>query len=119
GAEAGQTPHRSVATLAVLTSAVAVAAVAWSVDLEELMRATSACLAAVTVAGVAAGVRLLPGRAARLGALAATGFTGVVLASLGWRLLIPAAIAAAALGFVALKRLRSWSPRLAKSETNL
>ncbi|MFI6290761.1 APC family permease [Nonomuraea sp. NPDC050790] len=87
---------RGLAGLAVVT-AVLGAVVAWAgADLDALMRATSACLAAVTALGTAAGARLLTG-GRRVAALAATGFTLLVLAACGPYLVIPAAIGALAL----------------------
>ncbi|MFP3965290.1 amino acid permease [Actinomadura fulvescens] len=96
GAEPGRPPHRSLALLAVLTGAGAVPVVVSGLGLDALMRATAACLAAVTVLAMAAAVRLLAGRG-RVVALAATAFTAVVVASCGAFLLLPALLAVAGL----------------------
>jgi amino acid efflux transporter len=97
GAEPGRTPHRSLGLLAVLTFSVMVPVVVWGVDLDTLMRATAACLAAVTVLGTAAAVRLLPRGAARLTAVIATVFAAAALLCCGGYLVVPAG-----LGLVAL-----------------
>ncbi|MCP2340725.1 APC family permease [Actinomadura rupiterrae] len=95
GADAGQVPHRSLVVLEVISGAVAAAALAFDLGLDPLMRATSACLAAVTLVGVAAAVRLLPRGRSRALALTATVFVGVVALSCGFYLAIPAAVALA------------------------
>ncbi|GAA0355070.1 amino acid permease [Actinoallomurus spadix] len=95
----GRVPHRSLGLLAVLTGLVTAVAVPYGLGLDTLMRATSACLAAVTVVGMAAAFRLLP-RADRRGrtlAAVATAFTGLVLLSCGAYLLLPVVLAAGAL----------------------
>jgi amino acid efflux transporter len=109
GHEPGRTPHRSLALLAVLTAAVFAAATAFGLDLDQLMRATSACLAAVTVLACAAAVRLLTGRS-RVAALIATACTGAIALALTWYLLLPLAVAAFALGYLRLRRGRPAAP---------
>ncbi|GII03417.1 APC family permease [Planobispora takensis] len=89
-------PHRSLAALALMSGVLTAVALAYGIGLDPLMRATSACLAAVTVVGVAAATRLLAG-AGRRTAVVATVFTLVLLASCGPYLLVPAALAAAGL----------------------
>ncbi|GLY92534.1 APC family permease [Actinoallomurus iriomotensis] len=98
GSAAGRVPHRSLLLLAALTALVAAVAVPYGPDLDVLMRVTAACLAAVTLAGMAAAVRLAPrdGRGRTLAA-AATAFTALVLLSCGIYLLVPAILAAAVL----------------------
>ncbi|MGV9774471.1 APC family permease [Streptosporangium sp. NPDC003464] len=96
GAAPGEVPARSLTLLAVLTAALTAAATVGELDLDTLMRATSACLAAVTAVGVAAATRLLP-RPGRQVATAATALTLVLLASCGPYLLVPAVPAAAGL----------------------
>ncbi|GAA4608821.1 amino acid permease [Actinoallomurus liliacearum] len=98
GAVAGQVPHRSLVLLAALTALVTAVAVPYGLGLDTLMRATAACLAAVTVVGTASAVRLLPrgDRRGRTLAAAATVFTGLVLLSCGAYLLLPVALAAGA-----------------------
>jgi amino acid efflux transporter len=92
GGAPGERPLRSLGLLAVLTLPVVV----WAVDLDVLMRATSACLAAVTTAGVAAAVRLLPVGRARAMAVAATGLSVVALLCCGVYLLVPLGLASVA-----------------------
>ncbi|MCC3761568.1 APC family permease [Glycomyces sp. TRM65418] len=107
GHEPGRIPHRSLALLAALTGAVLAAATAYDLDLDQLMRATSACLAAVTVLACAAAVRLLTGRS-RAAALIATACTAAIALALTWYLLVPSAVAALALLYL---RLRAAPPR--------
>ncbi|MCW2638183.1 MAG: hypothetical protein JWP76_489 [Dactylosporangium sp.] len=102
GGAAGEVPRRSLALLAVLTGLVTAATVVFKVDLDALMRATSACLAAVTIVGTAAAVRVLPPRSAgRRVAMVATAFALAVLASCGIFLLVPAALGLVAVVVVA------------------
>ncbi|MGW0485985.1 APC family permease [Nonomuraea sp. NPDC003214] len=93
----GGTPLRSLGLLAVITVPVLV----WVVDLDLLMRATSACLAAVTLAGVTAAVRVLPAGRHRATARAASALSLVALAACGAYLLVPAVLAGVAV--IALK----------------
>lgn len=99
GVEPGLTPHRSLAVQAAATAAVLALAVVLRLDLDFLMRATSAALASVTVLACAAAVKLLHGRA-RWGAAFATACTAAIATALGWYLLIPLAVAALALGYL-------------------
>ncbi|MFI0357281.1 APC family permease [Actinomadura sp. 9N407] len=87
------TQRRSLLLLATLTALLWASVVVTGLGLDALMRATAACLAAVTVVGVASAVRLLPQRAL---ARTATAFTGAVLLSCGAFLLLPVALGAAA-----------------------
>ncbi|MEU5882804.1 hypothetical protein [Spirillospora sp. NPDC047279] len=79
--------------LAAVTGVLTVPVVLSGLDLDAPMRATAACLAAVTVLAMAAAVRLLPGRG-RAVAVAATAFSAVVVMSCGLFLLLPAVRAA-------------------------
>ena len=101
GHEPGRIPHRSLALLAALTGTVFIASNVYGIDLDQLMRATSACLAAVTVLACAAAVRLLTGRS-RVAALIATGCTAAIAVAMAWYLLLPLAVAALALGYLRL-----------------
>ena len=97
GAAAGQVPHRSLFLLAGMTGLVTVVVIPLGVGLDTLMRATAACLAAVTLVGMAAAMRLLPRGGRHHGrpiAGSATVFTGLMLLSCGFFLLVPAAVAA-------------------------
>jgi amino acid efflux transporter len=83
----------------------------FGLDLDALMRATSACLAAVTFAGTAAAVRLLGDRPAlRAGAVLAAAFTAVVLVFSGVLVLIPVVLGAAALGYALAGARRPRTP---------
>ncbi|MFC4908658.1 APC family permease [Actinomadura gamaensis] len=95
GADAGQVPHRSLVVLEVISGAVAAAVLPLGLGLDPLMRVTSACLAAVTLVGVAAAVRLLPRGRSRALALTATVFVAAVALSCGFYLAVPAAVALA------------------------
>ncbi|WP_101785505.1 APC family permease [Nonomuraea indica] len=98
----GGEPLRSLGLVAVLSLAVLAAAVAaptlgLAVDLDALMRVTSAALAAVTVAGTAAAARLLPRGRWRATALAAGVLSCAALAACGAYLVVPAGLALVAL----------------------
>ncbi|MCD0445163.1 APC family permease [Glycomyces sp. A-F 0318] len=103
GHQPGRTPHRSLALLAALTATVLTAAVIWELDLDQLMRATSACLAAVTTLACAAAAKLLTGTR-RATAIVATTVTAAIATALTWYLLIPLTVAAAALTYLHLRR---------------
>lgn len=95
-----RTPRRSLTLVAVPTGALLAVVAGAGLPLELLLRATSSCLAAVVVAGLAAAVVLLPRRSAvRRGAAAGAAGTTVVLLATGWLVLLPVAIAAAAIGY--------------------
>ncbi|WP_220449075.1 APC family permease [Nonomuraea mesophila] len=102
GGAPGGTPYRSMGLLVVLSLPVLI----WAVDLDLLMRATSACLAAVTAAGVAAAVRVLPAGRHRNTAVAGTGMSLVALAFCGVHLVVPAVLALVALGMLRLSARR-------------
>ena len=99
GGAAGDVPRRSLTVQALLCSLAVLVTTLFAVGLDSLMRVTSVCLAAVSFAGMAAALRLLPRRSALwYGALAGLGFTGLVLAFCGVLLIIPAVLAVGALG---------------------
>ncbi|MEB3370849.1 APC family permease [Saccharopolyspora mangrovi] len=98
GGRPGEVPRRSVTALGVLSAAVLVAVALGACSLDTLMRATSACLAAVTCAGCLAAARLLSG-ARRYAAITASTSTAVVLAFCGPFLILPALLGAAALTY--------------------
>ncbi|MFE0043313.1 APC family permease [Streptomyces albireticuli] len=102
GGGPGQVPRYSLAVLAVACAAVGTAVTLGAADLDRLMRATSACLASVTLAGLLSALALLPRRTLLWWSAAASALlTTAVLAFAGTLLLIPAALAVAARGFVA------------------
>jgi amino acid efflux transporter len=104
GGAPGQTPYRSLGLVLVLSVPVLV----WAVDLDMLMRATSACLAAVTSAGVAAAVRMLPRGRHRIVAIVGTGMSLLGLAFCGAYLLVPAVLGAVALAALSINPRRSY-----------
>ncbi|WP_236572975.1 APC family permease [Streptomyces sp. GS7] len=105
GGAPGEVPRRSLAVLGAASVVLAVAAGSGGTDLDLLMRATATCLAAVTLAGLAAALVLLPRRTLLwYGVLASSVLTAGVLAFSGWLLLIPAALAAASGCFLTLRR---------------
>ncbi|MFE7300878.1 APC family permease [Streptomyces sp. NPDC057579] len=105
GGAPGEVPRRSLAVLGVVAAALAVPAASGAADLDLLMRATATCLAAVTLAGLAAALVLLPRRTPLwYGGLAASVLTAGVLAFSGWLLLIPVVLAGASGGFLTLRR---------------
>ncbi|GAA4974409.1 amino acid efflux transporter [Nonomuraea thailandensis] len=104
GGAPGQTPYRSLG----LVLALSVPVLVWAVDLDMLMRATSACLAAVTSAGVAAAVRMLPAGRHRITAIVGTGMSLLGLAFCGAYLLVPAVLGAVALAAIGINPRRSY-----------
>ncbi|MBB4913486.1 amino acid permease [Streptosporangium saharense] len=94
--------RRSLALLGALTGGVAAVALVSGLDVDPLMRATSACLAAVTTAGTAAAIPTLTG-SRRAVAVTATVFSGVATAFCGWYLLVPLTLALAALAVLGLR----------------
>ncbi|KPC61969.1 APC family permease [Streptomyces chattanoogensis] len=108
GGEPGEVPRRSLAVLGAAAVLVAVAAGFGGADLHLLMEATATCLAAVTLAGLAAALVLLPRRTPLwCGVAAGSVLTAVVLAFSGRLLLIPALLALASTGFLTLRRVRA------------
>ncbi len=105
GGAPGEVPRRSLAVLGGTAVAVGAAAGFGGADLDLLMRATATCLAAVTLAGLAAALVLLPRRTPLwYGVVASSLLTAAVLAFAGWLLVIPAVLACAACGFLTLRR---------------
>jgi amino acid efflux transporter len=92
----GREPRRSLGFLAACCLVLAVPVLSGAVTLDSLVRATSALLAAVTLTGTLAGVRLLRERQRR-NAVVASVFLGVVLVFCGPLLVIPVVVGAAAL----------------------
>ncbi len=111
GGAPGEVPRRSLAVLAVGCAVVGAVTATGTAGLDRLMRATSTCLAAVTLAGLLAALTLLPRRTplwwAAVGSVAVT---STVLALSGPLLLIPPALAVVALCFQACRTLRSRRP---------
>ncbi|MEU8402239.1 amino acid permease [Nonomuraea sp. NPDC048892] len=104
GGGAGETPYRSLG----LVLALSVPVLVRGADLDLLMRATSACLAAVTSAGVAAAVRMLPAGRHRTTAVIGTGMSLLGLAACGAYLVVPAVLALVALGALKVNARRSY-----------
>ncbi|MGW5675423.1 APC family permease [Streptomyces sp. NPDC003860] len=101
-AEGSGVPRRSLTVVTLASSGVVAAAAYGFIDLETLLRATSACLAAVTLAGLAAATVLLEGRRSlRVSAAVSCGVVAVVLVFCGPFLLVPAVLAMAATAFAA------------------
>ncbi|MGW2475141.1 APC family permease [Streptomyces sp. NPDC001665] len=98
GGSAGQVPRRSLTVQAALIGTLTLLAWLLPLGLDGLMRATSAFLATVTAAGMAASIRLLRrGTPLWYAAVVAVVFTLVVMAFSGWLLLLPLLVAVAAL----------------------
>jgi amino acid efflux transporter len=92
------TVRRSLLLLAGACAAVLLAAAPGLVGLEVLLRATSACLAAVTLAGMLAAVVLLPRRSLlRRGAVVGSALVAFVLAFCGVYLVVPLVLGLGAL----------------------
>ena len=102
GGATGETPRRSLAVIAVAATAATIVAGLLDADLGDIILATSACLLAVTGAGLVAGARLLPrGRPTWWGALLAAVAMGVVLLFSGFFLVLPVGLALAATVYTA------------------
>ncbi|MHC5262685.1 APC family permease [Streptomyces sp. UC4497] len=96
-------PRRSLTVVTLASVSITMAAALGLIGLDGLLRATSACLAAVTLAGLASATVLLRGRTLlRISAAASCGVVGTVLVFCGPFLLVPAVLAAAAIGFRAV-----------------
>ncbi|PSJ26948.1 amino acid permease, partial [Streptosporangium nondiastaticum] len=103
----GEVPRRSLAVLAVACAAVGAAARLGGGDLDGLMRATSTCLASVTLAGLLSALALLPRRTWLWPAAVASALlTAGVLAFSGVLLLIPVVLAGLSWGFTTLSGRR-------------
>lgn len=106
GGAPGEVPRRSLTVLGGAAVLLGAAAGFGGADLDLLMRATATCLAAVTLAGLAAALVLLPRRTPLwCGVVASSLLTAAVLAFSGWLLVIPAFLACAAFGFLTLRRV--------------
>lgn len=113
GGAPGETPYRSLGLLVVLSVPVLVwPVVTWGVDLDLLMRATSACLAAVTAVGVAAAVRMLPAGRHRNTAVVGAVMSFAALAFCGVYLVVPAVLALVAVVVLKANARRSYKFRL-------
>jgi len=111
GGAPGQVPRRSLTVLAVTAGTLTVASLIWEIPLDALIRATSACLAAVIMVGLTAAMRLLPRPGwGHRSAVLATGFTAVVLAACGPYLAVPAVLGLAAVGVRRMVRARTGPP---------
>lgn len=97
GHAAGDTPRRAALIIGAAATAVLATAVVIGIDLGSLLALGSAMFLAVTMAGLAAGSRLLRTRARRRRALVTAVVTGVVLAGTGWAALYPLIVAAGVL----------------------
>ena len=85
---------------------VSIWAISTRAELGVIMLAASACLIAVTVAGLVAGIRLLPrGRPVWYAAVGAAVAMGVVLLFSGVFLAVPGLLSVAALLYTASRRL--------------
>ncbi|MFG1616228.1 APC family permease [Nonomuraea wenchangensis] len=104
-------PYRSLTVLAAAIAVVGAAALVRPIGLDPLLRATSACLAAVMFIGALAATRLLPAGRMRATAVAACTLTALTLVLSGSYLAVPAAIAAAGFTARALHSRRTNAPR--------
>ncbi|MGH7883620.1 MAG: APC family permease [Candidatus Dormibacteraceae bacterium] len=95
GTLAGQIPRRSVAALATLCTLLTAVTVVYSIDLDTLMRITSVCLAAVTMAGTMAALKLIPRSGLWWCIAAGTVFAAAVFMFCGLLIVIPIALGTA------------------------
>jgi amino acid efflux transporter len=100
-------PRRSLLVLGVAIALVGAATLLRPIGLDPLLRATSACLAAVMFVGTLAAVRLLPVGRMRLVAAAGSALTGLMLLLSGAYLVVPAVIAGAGFAATTIHRLRT------------
>ena len=100
-------PHRSLAVLSTAIAIVGAATLLLPIGLDPLLRATSACLAAVMFVGTLAAVRLLPAGRMRATAVAGTALTGLTLLLSGIYLAVPAVIALAGSAVKAAHSIRA------------
>ncbi|MGK5683299.1 APC family permease [Actinoplanes sp. URMC 104] len=100
-------PQRSLVVLGAATGILGVGMLLRPVGLDPLLRATSACLAAVMFVGTLAAVRLLPGGRMRLVAVAGCALTGLTLLLSGLYLVVPAVIALAGFAVRAIHSTRT------------
>ncbi|GAA3250720.1 APC family permease [Dactylosporangium siamense] len=103
--------RRSLAVQAAATITLTAAAAWWHIPPGDLIRLVSVLLAAVALAGMASAALLLPAGWHTLAALTGTAITAAVLGTAGPNLLIPAAIAGAALTWQATRRRPTTPPR--------
>jgi amino acid efflux transporter len=120
GNRSGEVPRRSLGLLAALSLCVSIWAISTRAELGVIMLAASACLIAVTVAGLVAGIRLLPrGRLVWFGAAGAALAMGVVLLFSGVFLAVPGLLSLAALLYTARGRpTHTWAEAQPASEMN-
>ena len=88
-------PHRGLVVLGAAIAVLAAATLLLPIGLDPLLRATSACLAAVMLVGTLAAVRLLPAGRMRAVAVASSALTALTLLLSGVYLIVPAVIAVA------------------------
>ena len=106
GNRPGEVPRRSLGLLALLSLCVSIWAISTGAELGSIMLAASACFIAVTVAGLIAGIRLLPrGLPVWYGTAGAAVATGAVLLFSGVFLAVPALLSVGALLYTARRRL--------------
>jgi amino acid efflux transporter len=119
GNRPGEVPRRSLGLLAVLSLCVSIWAISTRAELGVIMLAASACLIAVTVAGLVAGIRLLPrGRLVWFGAAGAALAMGVVLLFSGVFLAVPGLLSLAALYTARGRPTHTWAEAEPASEMN-
>jgi amino acid efflux transporter len=96
-------PRRALLLLGTATAVVAAPTLLLPIGLDPLLRATSACLAAVMFLGTLAAVRLLPSGRSRTVAVAGSVLTGATLLLSGAYLIVPAVIALAGLTALSIR----------------
>ncbi|MFI9815810.1 APC family permease [Saccharothrix variisporea] len=117
GHAAGEVPRRSLGLLFVLSLALSAAALGFGLELGDVMLAASTCFIAVTVAGLAAGLRLLPRRSpVWWGTVVALVVMTVVLLFSGYFLLVPAVLAGISVAYSG--RSRAAVPEVVENPTH-
>ena len=110
-------PHRSLVVLGTAIAVLAAATLLLPIGLDPLLRATSACLAAVMLVGTLAAVRLLPAGRMRAVAVASSALTALTLLLSGVYLIVPAVITVAGFSAKAVHPTRS-HPHASRDSAN-
>jgi amino acid efflux transporter len=100
-------PHRGLLMLGAAIAVLAAATLLLPIGLDPLLRATSACLAAVMLVGTLAAIRLLPAGWMRAVSVAGSALTASTLLLSGVYLIVPTVIAVAGFSAKAAHSMRS------------
>jgi amino acid efflux transporter len=99
GIENARTPRLGISSIAIAATVVLAVMDTTRVDLSQVMTLAAAMFIGVTVAGLAAGTRLLPTQRSRVVGGVAALFMGIVLAGCGWAALYPLVVLAMVMAY--------------------